>query len=303
MKKTLKKSKLIVSLYHKSVRIKRSLLSMISPTLATKILYREYFGKPLNLQNPKTLNEKIQWLKLNNYNKNELVTKCADKFQVREYIESTGCGKILNDLINVWDSVDEIDWSTLPNKFVLKVNHGCGYNIICNNKNELNIRKSEAQLRKWLNEDYWKLRAEINYKYIPKRIICEKYIETENGLLPEDYKIYCFNGVPMFLMLCIGREEGRPKFYYFDRDWNMMPYTRDALENPDLKIEKPKGIDEMFVYAEKLSKPFPFVRADFYLDNGKTIFGELTFTPSAGLDINRLPETDRKLGEFLKLPK
>ncbi|HEY4601036.1 MAG TPA: ATP-grasp fold amidoligase family protein [Cerasibacillus sp.] len=302
MKRFLKKSDLVMSLYRKYLRKKRSLLSMLSPTFATKLLYKEYFGKSLDLKNPETLNEKVQWLKLNTYNNNHLVTQCADKYQVRKYVEESGCSEILNDLINVWDSVDKIEWDILPYKFALKVNHGCGYNIICNDKSKLNIKRAEAQLEKWMKEDFWKLRAEINYKYIPKRIICEKYIETESGLLPDDYKFYCFNGEPKFVMLCVGREKGRPKFFYFDREWNLMPYTRDAIENPDIKIEKPDGIDEMFKYAEKLCKPFPFVRADFYLDKGKTIFGELTFTPSAGLDTKRLPETDKILGDFLKLP-
>lgn len=302
MRELLKKSKLLVYFYQKVLKTQRIILSMISPKLATKVLYRQYFGKSINLDEPKTLNEKVQWLKLNTYNNNPLITQCADKYQVRKYVESVGCGEILNDLIDVWDSVDEINWEELPNKFALKVNHGCGYNIICSDKSKLNISETKAKLKKWMKEDYWKLRAEINYKYIPKKITCERYIETEDGLLPEDYKIYCFNGEPKFVMLCVGREKGRPQFYYFDRDWNLMPYTKDALENPDIEIRKPKGLDEMFNYAERLSKPFPFVRADFYLENGKTIFGELTFTPSGGLDNKRLPETDLKFGELLKLP-
>lgn len=281
---------------------RRKLYSVISPTYATKFFYKKAFGKSLDLNQPKTLNEKILWLKLNTYKDNPLITQCADKYLVREYVKSVGYGEILNDLIAVWDSVEEIEWSELPNKFALKVNHGSGYNIICNSLKQLDIKKSIEKLNKWLKEDYWKLYAEINYKNIPKKIVCEKYIETESGLLPDDYKFYCFNGEPKFVMLCVGREKGRPKFFYFDREWNLMPYTRDAIENPDIKIEKPDGIDEMFKYAEKLCKPFPFVRADFYLDKGKTIFGELTFTPSAGLDTKRLPETDKILGDFLKLP-
>ncbi|MBS7428501.1 MULTISPECIES: ATP-grasp fold amidoligase family protein [unclassified Virgibacillus] len=302
MKSYIKRSNLVLLIYRKTIRFIHSFLSIISPKFSTKVLYKKYFGKKLNLDNPKTLNEKIQWLKLNTYNNNHLVTQCADKYQVRKYVESLECGDILNDLIGVWDNINEIDWEKLPNKFALKVNHGCGYNIICKDKKQLDIKKTEKQIKNWLKEDFWKLRAEINYKYIPKKIICERYIETHTGELPEDFKIYCFNGVPEFIMLCVGREEGKPKFYYFDKFWNIMPYTKDALENPDVKIIKPNGIDQMLVYAEKLSQPFPFVRADFYLDNGKVIFGELTFTPSAGLDTGRLPETDRVLGDLLKLP-
>lgn len=281
---------------------RRKLISSISPTYATKYFYKKTFKRPLNLNNPKTLNEKILWLKLNTYKNNSLITECADKYLVRNYISRLGCNEILNDLIDVWDSVEEIEWNYLPDKFALKVNHGSGYNIICDNLIQLNREATEEQLNKWLKEDYWKLYAEINYKDIPKKIICEKYIETQNSLLPDDYKIYCFNGVPKLIMLCIGREKGRPQFYFYDKNWNMMPYTKDALENPTLEIKKPVGIDEMFKYAEILSKPFPFVRTDFYLNEGNVIFGELTFTPSGGLDKNRLPKTDLILGELLKLP-
>lgn len=277
------------------------ILSTLSPVFATKFFYKKVFNRSLNLNNPKTLNEKILWLKLNTYKNNELVTQCADKFKVRQYVQEVGCGEILNELYNVWDKVEDINWSKLPSKFAIKVNHGCGYNIICDNKDDLNIKECKYKLKKWLKEDFWKLNAEINYRYIQKKITCEKFIETDKGLLPEDYKIYCFNGIPKYVLLCVDRGKGRPKYYYYDYEWNLMPYTKDALENPNLKLEKPEGIDEMFEYAYKLSKPFPFVRTDFYLNKGKIIFGELTFTPSAGLDIKRTPEVDRKLGELLVL--
>ncbi|WP_212667924.1 ATP-grasp fold amidoligase family protein [Virgibacillus pantothenticus] len=300
--KFIKKNKLIRNVYWSISKTKRMIYSMISVDFATKRFFKKAFGYSLDLSNPRTLNEKILWLKLNTYKNNPLVTQCADKYLVREYVKTSGCEEILNELIGAWNTVDEINWNELPNRFALKVNHGCGYNIICDNKDDLNIKQTKKQLSKWLKEDFWKLNAEINYQYIPKKIICEKYIQTKSGSLPEDYKVYCFNGVPQFVMLCIDREKEDPKFFYFDRSWNLMPYTKDAIENIDIKIKKPKGIDDMFKYAEKLSKPFPFVRADFYLNNGKTIFGELTFTPSAGLDTSRLPKTDKTLGKFLKLP-
>lgn len=282
----------------------RKLLSTISPTLASKMLYKRAFGKKLDLNNPTTLNEKVMWLKLNTYYKNPLVTQCADKYAVRDYVKSCGCEEILNDQIAVWDSVDEIDWDLLPNKFVIKCNHGCGYNIICHDKSNFNIDEAEKKLREWMKEDFWKLSAEVNYKYIKKKIICEKYIETEDGVLPTDYKFYCFDGKADCVMVCVGREAGKPKFYYFNREWELLKYSKDSLKIPaDFNITKPKGIDEAFKYADKLSTPFPFVRTDLYLVNGKTIFGELTFTPSGGLDTKRLPDTDLLFGEILTLPK
>lgn len=282
----------------------RKSLSTLSPKLASKILYKKRFGYKLDLKKPKTLNEKLQWLKLNTYKNNDVITKCVDKYKVREFLYEKQCGEILNDLIAAWDSVDDIDWDNLPDKFVLKCNHGAGYNIVCEDKNTFDIDAAKKKLNLWMKEDYWKLLAEINYKHVPKKIICEKFIETESGDLPDDYKIYCFNGKPTYIMLCQGRKEGNTKFYFLDREWNIVPLNRDSIEvTKDFRIEKPEGVEDMFRYAEILSESFPFVRTDFYLENGEIIFGELTFTPAAALDINRLPETDLKFGELLSLPK
>ncbi|HHX31747.1 MAG TPA: glycosyl transferase [Bacteroidales bacterium] len=302
LKKIVKKNKVIMNLYHRVDLRYRILLSTISPELSSKFLYKRAFAKKLDLNNPITLNEKLMWLKLNTYYNNPLITKCADKYMVRDYIKECGCNEILNDLIASWDSVDEIDWASLPNKFALKCNHGSGYNIICTDKKEFDIDNAKAKLSKWMKEDYWRHYAEVNYKYIKKKIICEKYIETDSGFLPDDYKVYCFNGKPWCVMVCVGRESGHPKYYFFDRNWSLLPLNKDSRNvSKDFYMDKPEGIDGLFKYAEMLCKPFPFVRADFYLANGKTIFGELTFTPAGALDSNRLPETDIKFGQMLCL--
>lgn len=304
IKEVLKKSNGIVNLYTKIDRQKRMLLSSISPKLASKLLFKKAFGKNLDLNNPITFNEKLMWLKLNTYYKNPLITMCADKLKVREYIDSCGCTEILNDLIDSWDSVDEIDWSSLPNKFVLKCNHGCGYNIICENKEKFDIEAAKEKLKKWIKEDYWKFYAEVNYKYIKKKIICEKYIETEDGLLPNDYKMYCFNGKPEFVMVCIERENGHPKYYFFNEEWNLIRCNKNGREAPEgFTLPKPDAIDKMFQYARLLSKPFPFVRTDFYSQEGITIFGELTFTSSGALDSNLPADTDLEFGKKIKLPE
>ncbi|MER1984402.1 MAG: ATP-grasp fold amidoligase family protein [Solibacillus sp.] len=289
-------------MYRKIKAIITECLLFTSPTLISKILYKTVFNKELDLKNPITLNEKVMWLKLNTYYKNDLVTKCADKYKVREYIEESGNSELLNDLISSWGSVEEIDWDSLPQKFVMKCNHGAGYNIICRDKSRFNVEEAKITLSKWMKEDYWKFRAETNYKYIPKKIICEKFLETSDGELPEDYKIYCFNGKATCVMVCTGREKGYPKFYYFNKNWELLPFSTDALNVPaDFKLEKPDGFEKMFEYAEKLAKPFPFVRVDFYLIEGEVIFGELTFTPGAALDKGRLESTDRILGDSLNL--
>ena len=275
-------------------------LCAFSPVIATRIKYRYNFHRGIHLRNPRTLDEKIQWLKLNTYRDNPLVTQCADKYLVRAYVEECGCGGILNDLLYVWDHPSQIEWDRLPESFVIKCNHGCGYNLLCRDKAELNVQEAQKQLTAWYNENYWKISAEIQYRKIPKKVICERFIGGGSPLY--DYKFYCFNGKARYVMVCAGREQGKPKFYFFDRDWRFCPITRDGKNAPEgFTLPRPEAFDRMMEYAEKLSRPFPFVRTDLYDADGKVIFGELTFTPASGLDTNRLPETDLLFGSMLKL--
>ena len=277
-------------------------ISKISPKLNSEILYFGKLKKKLNLQKPETFNEKIMWLKLNEYKNEELITSCVDKYEVRKYIEKSGCEEILNDLISVYNTADEIKFEELPNQFVLKCNHGAGYNIICKDKNKMNLKKAKCLLNQWLKEDYWALYSEMQYKNIRRKIICEKYLESNNYQSLEDYKVYCFNGKPEFVMVCIGRNTGKTKYYFLDKNWEIMKINKLGLEVPEnFKINKPKCIDDMFFYAEKLSKPFKFVRVDFYDCNDKVIFGELTFTPSACVDTNYTEEAEKELGKMIKL--
>ena len=168
------------------------------------------------------------------------------------------------------------------------------------------MQEAYNKIRRWMKEDYWLFFAELQYRDIRKKIICEKYL----GESLVDYKFYCFNGIPKYVLVCVGREGGipshmsehaDPKFYFFDREWKLCPLTRDSLESPDVKISCPENMEMMWDVSEKLSEPFPFVRVDLYDVNGHVYFGELTFTPSAGLDTSRLPETDRYFGELLRL--
>lgn len=293
----LKKNKIMQFLFEKF----RITLSVISPTLCSKVLYWMIFHKRLNLKEPKKFNEKLMWLKLNTYNKNDLITKCVDKYLVREYIKEKNCSEILNELLFVYDNEKEIIWDELPQKFALKCNHGCGSNIICSNKNNLDEQKVKEQLKKWMNTDFWKLDGEVNYKYINKKIICEKFIENEKdkNALPIDYKIYCFNGKPKMILVCSERKE-KVKYNYYDTNWNVLEISKEIS---DRTIEKPKVLNEMLKYAETLAEDFPFVRVDFYEMNNKIIFGELTFTPSGCLDNDFSEEGDLYLGSLLDITK
>lgn len=302
LKKTLKKNKTIFAINQKWQKIKfkmQSELSVISPTLVSKIRYKQTFGRALDLKNPKTLNEKMMWLKLNTYANNPLVMQCSDKYAAREYVEKCGLSHILNELYGAWDKVDEVPWDTFPTKFAIKCNHGCGQNLICKDKEFFDIKKAEKQLEIWLKDNYWKEYAEIQYKDIKRKIICEKYLEGKGDALPVDYKFYCINGEPVYIGNFIERDIEADSIIrgYFDINWqpsDMFKFKTDAEKFP-----RPECLEEMLSYAKILSKPFPFVRVDFYEVAGKVYFGELTFTPTGCLGTYYTDEAELKLGEAL----
>lgn len=285
------------------------LLYDISPKLLLRVRflsYYHYYKKFLSFKNPITLDEKIQWMKLNFYNNNPLISQCADKYAVREYIKKCGCEDILVKLIGVYDNASEIDWESLPNKFVAKWNFGCGHNLICTDKSKLDKGQTIAKLNNWKKDSnkFYKWGAEMQYKSIQPKLIIEEYIETENDMAPVDYKVYCFHGEPYCLLTCTGRESGRPKFYLVDKNWNLLRLNKAGLEAPDGFVPyKPDGYEKIFDYAKILSKDFPFVRADFYYENGQVYFGELTFSPGNGFDYNRLHSTNVMFGNMLHLDR
>ncbi len=272
-------------------------LSKLSPELATRYIYRIVIGKKLNLKNPKSFNEKIQWLKL--YWESPLLIKCADKYEVRKYIEECGCSEILNELYSVYNSIVEINWESLPNKFVLKTTNGCDTNIICRDKAKLNKEEVLGKFNNWLNMEFGLTNAEVHYSKIKPKIICERYLETEQGVTPNDYKFFCFNGNPKFLYVGVV-ENGYTHKTYYDLQWNKLDFLKEGYKTYDFK--KPACLDEMNEYAKKLSKPFPFVRVDFYDYNGVPIFGEMTFTPTGGLAKYYRNDVEQMLGDWIILP-
>ncbi len=303
-KQILKKNPVIFAAHEKWQKLKFKMvseLSVISPETVSKIRYKNVFGTKLNLDDPKTFNEKLMWLKLNKYANDPLVSQCSDKYAVREYVEKCGLGETLNELLGVWDKASEIPWEKLPKRFAIKCNHGCGYNLICQDKSKFDTKKATAQLDAWMKEDFWKEYAEVHYKTIPKKIICEKYLEGKNDALPVDYKIYCFHGKPVFIGNFIERDIVTDEILrgYFDLDWNPSPVFRYEMK-PEL-FERPKSLEKMLEYAKILSRPFPFVRVDFYEVDGKIYFGELTFTPTGCLATYYTDEAQRKLGELLNV--
>lgn len=268
---------------------------LTSPEFVSKIYFRKVVGYKLNLKKPHTFNEKIQWLKLYEWPNNELAIKCADKYGVRDYLKDKHMDKYLNELLGVWNNADDINFDKLPKQFALKCTHGCGYNIIVDDKETLDIEKTRKQLNKWLKEDFGKFNAEPHYSKMKPKIICEKYL----GGNITDYKFYFFNGKFEFMYIASGFGKGDDeRITMFDKEGNIAPFRRtDYKIMPDAKL--PKHFEEMKKLGVELAKDFVFVRVDWFEENNKIYFGELTFTPCGGMMKIEPIEYDEILGEKL----
>lgn len=270
--------------------------TIISPKLGSYVIYFMKTGKILNLKNPKEFNEKLMYLKLNNYNYNELVWKCSDKYLMRDYCYSCGIPKEnMTEIIKIYDNAIEINFDELPNKFAIKCTNGQGFNIICEDKSKLNYKKAIKKLDKWSKTKFGYESAELHYTHIKPRIICEKFIETIENEYPIDYKFYCFNGIPKIILVCINRKKGY-KTEFFDMEWRRQYFRENESETI---IEKPKSFNEMVDIAKKISKEFPFVRIDLYEYNEKPVVGEMTFTPAACLGKYK-KEASKRLGDMME---
>jgi len=265
-----------------------------------KIWYKNIKGKDLDLNNPKTFNEKIQWLKL--FDSTPIKTLLADKYLVKNFIKKTIGEKYLIPLLKVWDSYEKIDFDSLPNKFVLKANHGSGMNVIIHDKNKYNLNEIKNITKKWMNINYaFFYGFELHYMNIKPKIMAEMYYDNFNGDL-FDYKIYCFDGRVESIAFLSGKKKFR-RIAFFDPQWNRLNYT-DTYPAFEYEIPKPERLNEMIEISQKLSKGFAFARVDLYiLNNGDIKFGEITFSPGSGtIDFNP-PEQNRIFGDMIKLPK
>jgi hypothetical protein len=277
----------------------RGFFRWVPDALWLKIVFRIKFGHSLNLKNPKTFNEKLQWLKL--HDRNLLYTKLVDKYEVRQYITETIGEEYLIPLLGVWDKFDDIDFDKLPDQFVLKCSHDSGGLIICRDKSKLNIKAVKKKINDCLRRNYfWALR-EWPYKNVKPRIIAEKYMVDESETELKDYKVFCFNGEPKALFVATDRGVHQTKFDFFDTEFNHLPFKQHYPNNLEREIIKPKGLEKMLVLAEKLTKDFKHCRADFYDINGHVYFGELTFTHFSGFEPFEPQEWDYKFGDWINL--
>lgn len=280
-------------------------LTRISPRLNTIARYYSKFKCFPNLSTPNTFNEKLLKIKLEKYNNDPLVKQCADKYAVRQYVENLGLGKILIPLLGKYSKPEDIEWDKLPNRFVIKWNFGCHLNIICKDKSLLDISATIKTLNKWKSKTFHLDHSELQYD-LPdskKYLIIEPFLDSGGGNSPEDYKLYCYNGKPLYILMCTNRRsDGRADYFYFDFDWKFYAFDKDNIEPPiNAETHKPACLKEMYDYASVLSKGFPFVRVDFYEIEKKVYFGELTFTPCACMDQAITSEANEILGEHINV--
>lgn len=263
--------------------------------------YEIKMSKKLDLENPQTFNEKLQWLKL--YDRNPEYTKMVDKYEVKKYVANIIRKEYIIPTIRIYDKFEDIDFETLPNQFVIKCTHDSGGLVICEDKTKLEINEARKKINKSLKRNYYYVGREWPYKNVKPRIIVEKYMENNSGEEIIDYKLFCFNGVPRIILVCSERFSSKNMCEtWFDEDWNYLDITENN-HRTDKTIKCPINFDEMKILARKLSDGIPFLRCDFYEVNEKIYFGELTFFPASGFEKFEPNEWNKKLGDMLELPR
>lgn len=268
-----------------------------------KMKFRLEMGQKLDLDNPRTFNEKLQWLKL--YNRKPEYTTMVDKYAVKEYVTNILGKEHIIPTLGIWNSVNEIEWDVLPNQFVLKTTHGGGGGgiVICKDKALLDKKKAKKTLQKSLDNDiYWNYR-EWPYKDVPKRIIAEQFM-SNNGEDLEDYKIHCFNGEPKFILVCSNRYgKGAMVDDFYTPEWELLDVRRPGHPRSEKASKTPDLLKQMLKLSRILSKDIPFLRVDFYIINNQIYFGELTFFPASGMSKFEPQEWDYIFGNYLKIEK
>jgi hypothetical protein len=280
----------------------RKLLNWMPDRLYLSTMWRAYFHRKFDWKHPRSFNEKIQWLKVND--RNPLYPTLADKFAVREYIKNAIGEEYLIPLVGgPWSSFDEIDFSRLPERFVLKCTHDSGGVVICRGKDSFDQKAARAKIEKSLRRNYYWGGREWPYRDIKPRIIAEAYMESASGGELLDYKFMMFGGEPRCSFVCSNRfAESELNVTFFDPDWNRMPFERHYHADPQA-LPKPACYDDMIRVARRLSEGLPFVRVDLYEINGRAYCGEITLYPGSGLETFQPIEWDYKLGEWIDLKK
>ncbi len=280
----------------------RGFFNWLPDKIYLDLFFRAKMGVKLNIRNPKTFNEKLQWLKL--YDHKEEYTRMVDKYTAKQYVEERIGKKYIIPTLGVWDKFEDIDFASLPNQFVLKCTHDSGGLAICTDINTFDKESAKKKINKSLRRNYYYVGREWVYKNVKPRIIAEKFMEDESTNELRDYKFFCFNGVAKVLFIASERQnkETETKFDFFDMEFNHLD-IRNGHPNAEKTIEKPNKFEEMRYLAEELSKGVPHVRVDFYEVNGQVYFGELTFAHWSGFVSFEPKKWDETFGVWIELPK
>ena len=272
--------------------------------LYLQVFYYNKMGTPLNLDNPITFNEKLQWLKL--YDRRPEYSVMVDKYLAKEYVANIIGSQYIIPTLGVWDNVDDIDWNALPEKFVLKCTHDSGDLVICKDKSKLDIEKAKNKLRNGLKNNFWKVGSAWPYSNVKPRIIAEKFMISKAPDAPNDlpdYKFFCFNGEPKYCQVIRDRNLNETIDFY-NMEWihqdfvGLNPKCQNGLD----PVPCPPHLDEMIKVCRKLAHNIPFVRVDLYVVDNKEYFGELTFYPASGIGHFTPDSWEQKLGALLTLP-
>ena len=281
-----------------------NLLYRVNPALCTRILFQLKCGSKLDLEQPKTYLEKLNWLKLRD--RNPLMPVCADKFRARGYIEEQGLGAYLPRLLWYGEDPDAIPFERLPERFIIKISNGCGYNIICRNRADFDCGAARKKLRRWMREKYLPCYGEWMYARSSPVIIVEEFLSDGEHMVPKDYKFMCFNGVEGGVG-CIMVDSGRYIRHtrrVYDRNWNPMEEVRISIAEQTEELEpRPACLEEMCAAAAKLSAPFVHARVDFFVIGGRFYIGEITFFNCAGFGFIRPERFNLQMGAWMRLPE
>lgn len=265
-----------------------------------QIFYYAEFGRFIDFKNPKTFNEKLNWLKLY-YRRPDLIT-LVDKYEVKKYIADKIGEQYVIPTLGVWDKFEDINFNELPNQFVLKCTHDSGGLVVCKDKSKLDLKKAKEKIEKSLANNYYLWTREWSYKGVKPRIIAEKYMEDQETGELRDYKFFCFNGEPKLMFVATERGVKNTKFDFYDMQFNHMNIVQH-YPNSVSAIKKPEHFEKMIELAKKLSEGFPHVRVDFYEANGQVYFGEMTFYHFGAIVPFETKEWDKKIGDWLVLPE
>ena len=277
---------------------RRGLLNWMSDEKYLKLLYKATLKKDLDLENPKTFNEKLQWLKI--HDRNPEYTKMVDKYEAKKYVASLIDEEYIIPTIGVYEKFDDIDFDKLPNQFVMKCTHDSGGLVICKDKKTLDIKKARKKINKCLKRNFYYFGREWPYKNVKPRIIIEKYMTDESNEELKDYKVYNFNGEPRVIQVDYNRFVAHKRNLY-DKDWKYIEAAIQYPSNSNIKIKKPQNLKKMLELSKKLSKDIPHVRCDFYSIEDKIYFGELTFYSESGFGKFKPENFEKEMGEWIEI--